>query len=139
MVINAKMFTRALYKTATILEHYQKQPSRGVLRKRCSENMQQVCSRAPMPKCEKVHGCSPVNLLHLFRTPLLKNTIEGLLLHYDFVLLSKHILIIWKVTVEDVYGPWCLCKIYVWCLCKSWRCLWSLCISGTSLILIKTE
>ena len=26
------------------------------------------------------HGCSPVNLLHIFRTPFLKNTSEGLLL-----------------------------------------------------------
>ena len=30
----------------------QKQPSRIVLRKRCSENMQQVYRRAPMPKCD---------------------------------------------------------------------------------------
>ena len=29
----------------------QKQPSRGVLKKRCSENMQQICRRTPMPKC----------------------------------------------------------------------------------------
>ena len=28
----------------------QKQPSTGVLRKRCSENMQQIYRRAPMPK-----------------------------------------------------------------------------------------
>ena len=26
------------------------------------------------------HGCSPVNLLHIFKTPFLKNTTEGLLL-----------------------------------------------------------
>ena len=26
------------------------------------------------------HGCSPVNLLHIFRTPLLQNTSERLLL-----------------------------------------------------------
>ena len=30
----------------------QEQPSRGVLRKRCSENMQQIYSRTPMPKCD---------------------------------------------------------------------------------------
>ena len=30
----------------------QKQPSRGVLKKRCSENMQQIYKRTPMPKCE---------------------------------------------------------------------------------------
>ena len=29
-----------------------KQPSRGVLRKRCSVNMQQLCRRTPMPKCD---------------------------------------------------------------------------------------
>ena len=35
----------------------QKQPSRGVLRKRCSENMQQIYRRTPMSKCEfnKLH------------------------------------------------------------------------------------
>ena len=30
----------------------QKQPFRGVLSKRCSENVQQICSRTPMPKCD---------------------------------------------------------------------------------------
>ena len=30
----------------------QKQPSRDVLRKRCSENMQQIYRRTPMPKCD---------------------------------------------------------------------------------------
>ena len=64
----------------------QKQPSRGVLGKSCSENMQQTYRRIPMPECDfnKVaslrHGCSPVNLLHIFRTPFPKNTSEGLLL-----------------------------------------------------------
>ena len=31
---------------------FQKQPSRAVLRKRCSENMQQIYRRAPMSKCD---------------------------------------------------------------------------------------
>ena len=31
---------------------FQKQPSRGVLRKRCSENMQKIYRRAPMSKCD---------------------------------------------------------------------------------------
>ena len=48
----------------------QKQPSRGVLRKNCSENMQQISRRTPMPKCvfetTLRHGCSSVNLLHIF-------------------------------------------------------------------------
>ena len=31
---------------------WQKQPFRGVLWKRCSENMQQIYKRTPMPKCD---------------------------------------------------------------------------------------
>ena len=31
---------------------FQKQSSRGVLRKRCSEYMQQIYKRAPVPKCD---------------------------------------------------------------------------------------
>ena len=67
----------------------QKQPPIGVPKKRRSENMQQIYRRTAMPKCDfnKVaieitlrHGCSPVNLLHLFRTPFPKNTSEWLLL-----------------------------------------------------------
>ena len=54
--------------------------------------MQQIYSRTPMPKCNlnKVarqkslrHGCSPVNLLHIFRTPFFKNTSGWLLLRYN--------------------------------------------------------
>ena len=63
-----------------------KQPSRGVPRKRCSKNMQDIYRRTPMPKCDfnKVakqlywnHSSawvfSPVNFLHIFRTPFTKN------------------------------------------------------------------
>ena len=58
-------------------KHEQKQPIKGVLRKSCSENMQQIYRRTLMPKCDfnKVwnqlrHGCSAINLLHILRTPL---------------------------------------------------------------------
>ena len=34
------------------LLYMQEQPSRGVLMKRCSENMQQIYRRTPMPKCD---------------------------------------------------------------------------------------
>ena len=51
-----------------------KQPSRGVLRKRCRENMLQIYRRTPMPKCELWHGFSPVNLQYIFRTPFPKKT-----------------------------------------------------------------
>ena len=66
----------------------QKQSSRGVLGKRCSENMQQIYRRTPMPKrdfnkvaCNFIettfrHGCSPVTLLRICCTPFLKNTSE---------------------------------------------------------------
>ena len=70
----------------------QKQPLRGVLGKKCSENMQQIYRRTPMPKCNfnkvvsnfieiaLLHGYSPVNLQHMFRTPFPKNTSGWLLL-----------------------------------------------------------
>ena len=64
----------------------QKQPSRGILRKRCSENIQQIYRRTPMPKCDfnkvlgLVHWCFGIGALlsvccifseHIFlRTPL---------------------------------------------------------------------
>ena len=69
--------------------NFQKQPPRGVLKKKFSENMQQIYRRTPMLKCDfnKValeialhHGCSPVNLLHIFRTPFSKKTFGGMLL-----------------------------------------------------------
>ena len=45
--------------------------------KSCSENMQQIYRRTRMPSCGLKN--SPVNLLHIFRTPLHK-TISGRLL-----------------------------------------------------------
>ena len=65
-----------------------KQPFRAVLEKRCSENMQKIYRRTPMPKRDYSnfieialrHGCSPVNLLHIFRIPFHKNTFGWLLL-----------------------------------------------------------
>ena len=56
---------------------------------RCSENMQQIHRRKPMPKCDfnnfteiaLQHGCSPVHLLHIFRTPFPRNTSGWLLLY----------------------------------------------------------
>ena len=62
--------------------------------------MQQIYNRTPMPKCDlnKVakHGCSHLNLLHVFRTPFLKDTSERLLLviQYDVKLAKSHILLL---------------------------------------------
>ena len=49
----------------------EEQPSRGVLRKRCSENIQQIYKGTLMPKCD---------FNNIFRTPFTKNTSERLLL-----------------------------------------------------------
>ena len=68
------------------MEDLKRQPFRGVLRKRRSENMQQIYGKTSMPNCyfDKIalqlywnrtsHGCSLVNLLHIFKTPFPKNT-----------------------------------------------------------------
>ena len=71
----------------------QNQPSKGVLRKWCSENIPQIYRRTPM-LCNFIeialrHGCSHVNLLHIFRAPFYKNTYGGLLLKLR---LFKHVL-----------------------------------------------
>ena len=58
----------------------QKQSPRGVLRKSYSENMQQ----SNFIKIALRHGCSPINLLHIFRTPFPKNTPGSLLLNDGF-------------------------------------------------------
>ena len=58
----------------------QKQPFSGFLEKRCSEK----CSKFTGGNTRRIalrHGCSPVNLLHIFRTSFPKNTSEGLLLY----------------------------------------------------------
>ena len=62
----------------------QKQRSRSVFRKRCSENMQQIYMRIPISNGVR-HGCSPVNLLRIFRTHFLKNTSERLLLNVIYL------------------------------------------------------
>ena len=72
-----------------LLSMSQKQPSRYVLRKSCSENIQQIYRRTPMPKCDfnkfakqltLWHACSLANLLHISRTHFYKNTSGRLLL-----------------------------------------------------------
>ena len=84
---------------------YQKQSPRGVLRKRCSENMQQIYRRTfrNFNEIALRHWCSPVNLLHIFRTAFSKNTSVWLLLIYpvfetffDFIALFTYSCIFWK-------------------------------------------
>ena len=75
--------------TSEIFRSYcQKQPSRGVLKKKCSENMQQIYRRTPMRK----HDFNKVakqlywnrtsawvfsEFLHIFRIPFLWTPLDG--------------------------------------------------------------
>ena len=76
---------------------WQKHPFKGVFGKRCSENAQQIYRRTPMPKgdfCNFIeialwHGFSPVNQLHIFRTPFFKNTSGELLLEWLLCAVSE--------------------------------------------------
>ena len=90
--------------------YWWKQPPRGIPGKRCFENMQQICRRTPMPKCDFYqvalqlywnhtsawvlcnfieitlrHGCSSVHLLDIFRTPFPGNTSGWLLLYWNIL------------------------------------------------------
>ena len=38
-----------------------------------------MCNFSKVVLFTRRHGCSPINLLHIFRTPFYKNTSEGLL------------------------------------------------------------
>ena len=72
----------------------QKLPSRGVLKKRCSENMQQIYGRTPMPECDFNRSClvnSLVLLLNVFRTVFPKSTSGGLLWRIFRTLFPKNI------------------------------------------------
>ena len=57
--------------------YIQKQPPRGVPTK----GVVKICSKFTGFEITCRHGCSPVNLLHIFRTPFLKNTSGWLLLY----------------------------------------------------------
>ena len=75
------IFRRRVYDFCKLCKtpRVQKQPSRAILRKRCSENMQQINKRTPMPKCD----CSKVAFP--------KNTPGWLLLRVVFI--SKFMLL----------------------------------------------
>ena len=92
----------------------QKQPSRGVLRKSCSESMQQIYRRTLMSKCDFEialwHGCSSVNLLHIFRTHFLKNTSGWLVLYiWMYDLKSSPKIIFLDRTVKQLNRRKCSC------------------------------
>ena len=75
------------------IKNVQKQPPRGVLRKRCSEICSKFTGEHPCRSVISIklqsnfteitlrHGCSPLNLLHVFWTPFPRNTSGWLLLN----------------------------------------------------------
>ena len=84
------MFERIFFNKVLLkiyLLNNQKQPSRGVLRESCFQNMQQIYRRTPIPKCDfnKVavqlieitlrYGCSHVTFLHIFKHLFLRTPI----------------------------------------------------------------
>ena len=106
------MKLRNLYDRGTLYNH-QKQPSKGVLKKRCSEIMQQICRRTLIPKChfnkfalQLRHGCSPVNLLHIFITRFSKKTPGRLLLNLHDVSF------IIPISIRASLGESCKMKIF---------------------------
>ena len=75
----------------------QVQPPGDVLKKRCSENMQQIYRSASMPKCDfnKYHTSAWVfscKFVHTFRTPVPKKTSGWLLLK---MYVTKTYLLFW--------------------------------------------
>ena len=79
-----KTRTLAYFMQWLIYKIFRKQPPRGVFKKIYSENMQQIYSRRPMPKCDfnKVALQLAIKffLLHIFGALFLKNTSGWLLL-----------------------------------------------------------
>ena len=112
----------------------QKQPPKGVPRKRCSENIQQIYRRTSMPRCDfnKVacvisiklqsnfieiaprHGGSPVSLLHIFRIPFLKNTSGWLLLNLYFAMIFEKEELHHRSRQVALYRQFCTNSINVW-------------------------
>ena len=119
-----------------ITTNLHKQPSGGILVNRCCKNMQQTYSRTPMPKCDFRSnfieiafqlGFSP-NLKHIFRTPLLQNTPEVLLLNLRIPIEIKKHQQLTSIIVNAVYH----CKL-------TWRSLLRVAISYSSNSYLKSS
>ena len=92
----------------------QKRPFRGVLE--LQSNFIEIALR---------HGCSPVNLLHIFRTLSTKNTAGRLLL--EFVLKNwSGVLILRDPTVQGVIPPFFLMPPFFSCEVKFYEMIYTI-------------
>ena len=57
------------------------------------------------------HGCSPVNLLHIFRTFFYKNTYGRLLLHFTLYAFRRLALLQWASRFSQFHVP--ACKVFI--------------------------
>ena len=81
---------------------YQRQPSRGVLRKMCSENVQQIYRITPMPKCDllNLHLNMGVLLLITWLSEICLMSLVALF--WNFQLLWSHSKNIWMSALVTI-------------------------------------
>ena len=106
---------------------FRTRPTEVFLKKSCPKNMQQIYRRTPLPKCDfnkvalqlycnfieiaLLHGYSPVNLLHIFRTTFLKDTSGRLLLYFTLEVFELSILK-WISLIEHCsFVKWVFSKV----------------------------
>ena len=81
-------------------------PCRSAIFKKFQSNFIEITLR---------HGCSPVNLLHIFRTPFLENSCGGLFLHISVTIRPK--LSVNKLFIWHTYIVWIFCVRPVLVIC----------------------
>ena len=104
----------------------QRQPPRGVPGKRCSENIQQMYRRKPMPKSDFNKVAS--NLLHILRIPfpritswrlLLKSSLELFVWNWEISWLLSNNIHSTFTSILDKHSP-----LKKWCIRAKNRILW---------------
>ena len=85
------------------------------------------------------HGCSPVNFLHIFRTPFTKNTSAWLLLKYPscVIPLQKYHPFFWKQfwLMCSKHGLWFL-DVFVTSICYDGTFIWPMITSAGITVLL---
>ena len=89
------LYVQLIWGKVIIKSFFQKQPSRGTLRKNPCRSMISIILQNNFIEITLWHGCSPVNLLHVFWILFYKNTSGRLLLFFTtYVLLSSSIVLV---------------------------------------------